>query len=235
MPRIIKKEAEDIEEVMTREWSEGVSDLDIKNLSKSKKKAGKDEIISSAYGLMVKAKEKTTKAKEETNERLSSSLWVAKMVIASVVILIFSASLVYFSPARAQIFQAGFDKIYLYPVQEIKNLAVKYNIIRPQCSSPDKETKIITDKEILSNYIIENQNELQSDQSGKIKSINVNKEDLVGRVAGIEERNEDSKSNFLRLVLNDLKKTTKEISKKQKNLSLELEDRLNRLIKKLKN
>jgi len=231
MPRKTKKDIQnDIEERITENWAEGVKDLDINNIRKHKKIV-KDDIVSGAYNMIFIAKEKTAKAKLETNKRLGSKLWVANLVVASLAVFVFSVAITHFTPRKAKEIQNVFDKILLFPARGIKNLGVKYSLINPTCKK--EETKL-PKKADLANYIKHNQNKLPSDENGKILSVNIKSDDF-GRVAGVQEVFMTKEKEFFQKTKEIFKDIVLNISEKQKNISFALENKLKTTIKNLKN
>jgi len=229
--KILKEKKDDIEEIILKKWSENIKDLDLDEINELKKKIGKDKVISSAYNLIFTAKEKTAKAKIETNKRLSSKLWVANLVVASLAVFIFSVAITHFTPEKAKEIQSVFDKILLFPAKKIKDLGIKYNLINPVCKQEAERTPSKSD---LINYIKNNQNKLQQNKDSKTASININQDDF-GRVAGIEESVKEKETELLNRIKKNIKNAVFYISEEQKNISFALNNKLKAVIKNIKN
>jgi hypothetical protein len=192
-------------------------------------------------------KQRVESAKQETNERLISRPWIAKLVTICIIALFFSISIGRLTPVTAVKLAEKTDNLMLYPLAKTVQLAGYFNLYTPNL--PDRVAALKpVDHNILSAYIASNQDKLADFQANENYVIKVSAKELHGRVAGVAEQAERelaAKSNlslfeFTKLKSKSLAKKAGvyfkdifyKLADKQKQFSLGLNNQLVDLITK---
>ncbi len=152
-----------------------------------------------------------------------------KVVTAALIALIFSISLVSISPSLSNRITSFTDKVLAYPIVMVDQIFYSGSLTTRGVAL-NKKTKEI-DSEVLSDYIVKNKDNFNSNEQGEIF---LTEKDIFGSVAGVDElvvdvdNREEEESD--KLVLTQLKKLANKISEAQKQLSFDLEKKLNNFL-----
>jgi len=160
---------------------------------------------------------------KKTKRKFKNLHNIHSAVVAVAIMFLISFYSVNLMPNATEFFTKKIDLIVKTPYDYINQLALT-NIIDENAVFEDKPLS----SEQLSNYI-KNKTANISFPAGT--SMNINKKDIIGRVAGIEEEyvNDDNLKFFDKFKKASFKVFTK-ISEKQKRASLELNKKLNNFI-----
>ncbi len=192
-------------------------------------------------------KQKVQTVKQETSERLISQPWIAKLVTVCIIALFFSISIGRLTPATAGKLVEKMDNFIIYPIVKTVKLAGFFDSY--YSNSPDEEIALKSiNRSELSSYIVDNQDELAFSRADEDYAIEIKAEELYGRVAGAAEQAEKEPAtgnnlSMLELTKSETKSLVKKASgylknvfnrlaEKQKQLSLNFNNRLVNMITK---
>ena len=192
--------------------------------------------------LILLVRQKVESAKQETVEKLGSQPWVAKLVIVCLLALVFSFFIGHLTPDTADRLVQKVDKIALYPYLKVSRLAGNDFSISHDSSSKQIIPQQFVNRDMMSAYIVSNQDKLTVYQSDQIYAIAVSEKELRGQVAGVDEQagTEPIINSHLSLVdkgkllmteiSNYFKNIFSKLVNKQKQLSLDLDNKLTNYI-----
>ncbi len=163
------------------------------------------------------------KTKKNVNDFVKNPHNIHSAVIAMAIMFLLSFYSVTMMPGTANSFTKRIDSIIKTPYEYLNNLAIK-NI-----NAEDNLQQTRPSSEQLANYIKNKTNNISYVPGSSIK---VEKQDILGRVAGVSE--EYDGETFLEKVRKTSLDIFVKISDKQKRASLKLNDKLNGFISSIK-
>lgn len=230
------KEIHDIEDRLVAEWQkefvalrEDVLKSVPEGQRKNYRKMLTDHIKESVnhphhlYPLTIPINEKSAVGAKRAHSAL-------RVVTAAVVALMLALSVISISPSFSDKIISATDKILLYPIVKTDQIFNSGNLTNKKIVV-DKKANPQIDKKVLADFIINNRTKL-SEQTG---DINLTENDIYGIVAGVEEsvsevtQTEEPKATK-KCVLIRLKKMAEKIGDTQKQISVNLEEKLNKFL-----
>ena len=183
-----KNQEHDIDEKMIIEWQEKVNYHFSKMVDEiGDVKDNSNPRYTNVYKFSHTIREKSKQAKAEINNKFSTKPWKAKLVAVCIFALVFSIAIVIFNKDFSLKLVNFFNNIITRPYMALDN---SLNLNQQNTiENENNQLKKSINKELLSNYILENKNKINNStlEAGQ-DAIIIEEKELIVEVAGISEK-----------------------------------------------